>query len=163
MLLTADILRWWTISERKHGEALCAHRRGGFHRDRSAQARVAALWLRLRFVPRCSAGPLVQTRFSLHVFQLRRLAFGRNQPGVFAAGRGGGGVVGHTETVAAGEAAANSRATCERAARQRWHCYKRLGRMSDLSTAFAPELDIVIFAPRAESVSEASATFAADL
>ena len=41
--------------------------------------------------------------------------------------------------------------------KQRWRFIERLEKDERFMTAFAPELDIVIFAPRAKSVSEASA------
>ena len=43
-------------------------RAGRLHRDRSAQARLAALRMRMRFVSRSRRGAILQTRFAVHLF-----------------------------------------------------------------------------------------------
>ena len=61
--------------------------RGRLDRDRPAQARPAALRLRLRALPRSRGRPLLQARFALHVFHLAGAAPGRDQPRVLPPGR----------------------------------------------------------------------------
>src|SRR5262249_53129763 len=82
--------------------ALRAHRRGGFDRDRSAQARPPALWLRMRAVSRSDRGPLLPPRLAVHLLQLAGAPPGGNQPRVLARGRGGGGRLGHAADVPTG-------------------------------------------------------------
>src|SRR5439155_7438665 len=69
--------------------------RSGLDRHRPAQARAAALRVRLRAVPRSHGGPVLQARLALYVLLLTRAASGRDQPGVLPTGRRGRGAVGH--------------------------------------------------------------------
>jgi hypothetical protein len=81
--------------------AFDADRPGRLDRDRPAQARPAALRLRLHAVPRSVGRPLLQARLALHLLQLQRAAPGRDQPRVLARRRGGGGALGHDAAVSA--------------------------------------------------------------
>ena len=78
------------------------HQRSRFHRDRPAQARPATLRLRLRPVSRSRRRPPLQTRFAVHLLQLRRTPPGRNQPGMLAPRRRRRRPVGDAETPSAG-------------------------------------------------------------
>ena len=77
---------------RRAGAAgLRGHRRGRLDCGRSAQARPAALRLRLRALPRPGGGALLQARFALYLLHFKAVAPGRDQPGVLPRrGRGGG-------------------------------------------------------------------------
>jgi hypothetical protein len=74
---------------------------GGFDRHRSAQARAAALRLRLRAVPRSGGRAVLQARFAVYVLHIKAVASGRDQPGVLSRGRCGDGFVGHAAAFAA--------------------------------------------------------------
>jgi glutamate/tyrosine decarboxylase-like PLP-dependent enzyme len=67
---------WRLLHARKQAGRKCArcfrsHERCRLYRHRPAQTRPAALWLRLRAVPRPDGGPLLQARFTIHLLQLR--------------------------------------------------------------------------------------------
>ena len=80
---------------------VCGDRTGRLDRRRSAQARAAAIWVRMRAVSRPGGGALLQARFALYLLHVKGVAPRRDQPGVLARRSGGGGVVGHATTVAA--------------------------------------------------------------
>ena len=69
--------------------------------DRSAQARAAALRLRLRALPRPVGRTLLQARLALHLLQLDGAPPGRDQPRVLAAGGRRGRALGDAAAVAA--------------------------------------------------------------
>ena len=70
-------------------------------RHRPAQARPAALWLRLRAVRRPGGRALLRARLALHLLHLRRAAPRRDQPRVLARRRRGGRAVGDAAGAAA--------------------------------------------------------------
>ena len=89
-------------SGRAGAAGLRGHRPGRLDRRRSAQARVAALRLRLRSLSRPGGGALLQARLAVHLLHLKAIAPGRDQPGVLAGRSLGGGLVGHAAAFAAG-------------------------------------------------------------
>ena len=82
-------------------KALRGDRAGGFDCDRSAQARAAAVRMRMRAVSRSGGGAVLQARFAVYVLHVEGVASWRDQPGVLARGSGGGGAVGDAEAAAA--------------------------------------------------------------
>ena len=68
--------------------------RGRFARHRSAQTRLAALWLWLHPVPRSGGRQALRAQFALYLLHLRRTAFGRDQPRMLTRRGVGGGAVG---------------------------------------------------------------------
>ena len=129
--------------------------RGGLPRHRSAQARPAALRLRVRPFPRPDGGPVLQARLALHLLHLQRAAPGRDQPGVLAPRCSGGGPVGHAAAPAAGQ---GRRVRPDAGQRPSGGAgpVRSPARRPRFVTAFPPELDIVVWAIRARRVSEAS-------
>ena len=115
-----------------------ADARGGFHRDRSAQARFAAVWLRLRVVSRSERRTALQTRFALHLFQFEGIAPRGDQSGMFAARCGGGGAVGHAETVAAAKEEASLHRVWSGAGKRRWSFTGELARDQRFVAGFLP-------------------------
>ncbi len=95
------------------------HRRGRLDRHRSAQARAPAVWLRLRAVSRPGRGAVLQARLALHVFQLGRVAPGRDLARMLAGRRLGGGAVGHDAAAAARAGRRVRRGARDLAARRR--------------------------------------------
>ncbi len=88
--------------------AYAGDRPGRLHRHRSAQARPAALRLRLRALPRPRGGPLLQARLALHLLHLKAVAPGRDQPGVLPRRRRGRGACGPRSSFCRSCRAANS-------------------------------------------------------
>jgi len=70
-------------------------------------------------------------------------------------GSGRGGLVGHPE-IAAAEKGGEFARGLERGRKATLALFEKLHADARFATAFAPELDIVVFAPRAASVSETS-------
>ena len=82
---TAATSRWPTTSRRDARAHSTGIGEADSIVDRSAQARPAALRLRLRAVPRSRRRPLLPARLALHLLQLDRAAPRRDQPRVLAA------------------------------------------------------------------------------
>ena len=103
-----------------------------------------------------SVGRLYKHDSPYTYFSSKELHLGRNQSGVLAAGSGGGGALGHAETLAPGKAGefAKGLERCREAALE---FHRRLVGDQRFVAGFFPELDIVIFAPRADKLSAASA------
>ena len=94
-------------------------RRGRLDRHRPAQARPAALRLRLRAVSRSRGRPLLPARLALHLFQLEGAAPRRDQPRVLAARRRGGRALGDAAAPAARARRRIRSGCCTTAARPR--------------------------------------------
>ena len=102
-----------------------------------------------------AVGALYQTRFALHLLLFERTAPGRDQSGVLPARRFSGGSVGHAAIATPGCRRRIRRRTFS-LARGRYGLARRLSEVPRWVVPFAPELDIVVWAPRATSASEAS-------
>ena len=138
-------------------------RGGRLDRHRSAQARPPALRLRLRPLPRPVGRPLLQARLAVHVLQLGRAAPGRDQPRVLARRRGGRGALGDAAAAAARARRRVRGRPAPTGGRRRSRSTRRCRRTRASSRPFAPELDIVVWIPRAASVTAASRLLAPDL
>ena len=88
---------------RRGAPRLRPDRRGRLDRHRSAQARPAAVRLRLRPLPRSGGRAALQARLAVHVLQLDRTAPRRDQPRVLAAGGERRGALGDDAPAAARE------------------------------------------------------------
>ena len=100
-------------------------------------------------------GRLYKPNYRIRI-QLEGTTSGRNQPGVFKAGRFGGSVIGHQRLLPlqkGGEFAAGLEQSREAA--KEFH--RRLLEDRRFVAGFAPQLDIVILLPRSPSISESSA------
>ena len=145
-------------ARRARPAGLRRHRPGRLHRHRSAQARPAALWLRLRALPRPGGGALLQARFPLHLLHFEAVAPGRDQPRVLARRSGGRGLVGHAAAFAAGA----RRRVCPRpdagpgGSARTGPPTARQTRAFSRSQPAAPELDIVVWKLNAETPEQSS-------
>jgi tyrosine decarboxylase / aspartate 1-decarboxylase len=74
---------------------------GGLDCDRSAQARAAAVWVRMRAVSRSGGGAIYKHDSPYTYFTSKELAPGRDQPGVLARRGGGGCALGDAKAAAA--------------------------------------------------------------
>jgi len=107
----------------------------------------------MRTFPRPGTGALVQARFAVYVLQFQGIASGRNQHGVFAARGGGSGAVGYAKLlppVRDGEFA-KAWSGAREAALQ---FFPRDCEQRRFDAAFEPELDILAFVPKGDSIGE---------
>ncbi len=131
--------------------------RSRFHRHRSTQARAAALWVRMRAVSRSHRWQALPARFARYTYfssgelHLGEISLECSRPGAAAV------ALWATQKLLPlrkGGEFAKGLEQCREAALD---LYQRIAADSRFVAAFPPELDIVVFAPRAERVSESSA------
>ncbi len=133
-----------------------SHARRRLGGDRSAQARAAAIRMRMRALSRSRRGARVPPRFAVHVFQLRRPASGRDLARVLAPRSRGGGAVDDDARAAAG-AGWGVRPRARRLPRcGHGTATRRLRHDGRVAPLDAPELDIVVGVVRGASATESS-------
>ena len=139
----------------RRGRAVRGGRARGLGRDRPAQARPAALRVRLRAVRRPRRRALLRPRLPVHLLHLARPAPGRDQPRVLARGSGRRRAVDDAARAAADARGPRAR-TCRPRARRGCALAARLGADPRVAVLVEPELDIVCCLARRDDASAAA-------